>query len=89
MENTNSTNGHPFTDKVKVDLHVLSALMLNRVGGEVDGADVVAVDEGGGLQVVVKLLKKLLQPHDFGDSVGDGAVFGLGAGPRDRGLPLG
>ena len=50
MENTNSTNGHPFTDKVKVDLHVLSALMLNRVGGEVDGVDVVAVDEAGSFQ---------------------------------------
>jgi hypothetical protein len=57
MENTNNTNGHPFTDKVKVDLHVLSALTLNRVGGEVDSVDVVAIDEGGRLQGVVKLLK--------------------------------
>jgi len=28
---------------------VLGSLMLDGVGGEVDGADVVAVDEAGGL----------------------------------------
>jgi hypothetical protein len=32
--------------KVDVDLDMLRALMLNGVGGEEDGADVVAVDEG-------------------------------------------
>jgi hypothetical protein len=43
-------------DEVKVDFHVLGALMLNGVGGEVDGADVIAVNEGGRLQRVVQLL---------------------------------
>jgi hypothetical protein len=35
---------------VQVDLHVLRALMLNGIGGEVDRAGVVAVDEGGTLE---------------------------------------
>ena len=30
---------------MQVDLHMLRPLMLNGVGGEVHGADVVAVDE--------------------------------------------
>jgi len=49
VKNTNSTNSNTFTDEVKVDFHVLGALVLNGVGREVDGADVVAVDEAGGL----------------------------------------
>jgi len=56
VKNTNSTNGNTFTDEVKVEFHVLGALVLNGVGKEVDGADVVAVDEGGRLQRVVQLL---------------------------------
>jgi len=49
VKHTNSTNSNAFSDEVEVDFHVLGALMLNGVGGEVDGADVVAVDEGGSL----------------------------------------
>lgn len=42
--------------EVKIDLHVLCALVLHRIGGEVDRVDVVAVDEGGTCERVVKLL---------------------------------
>ena len=56
MENTDNTNGYPFLDEVEVDLHVFSTLMLNRVGGEVDGTAVVAVHEAGGLQRMVEFL---------------------------------
>ena len=59
MKNTDGSNGDPFSDEVEVDFHVLGALMLNGVGGEVDGADVVAVDEAGRLQRVMKFLEKL------------------------------
>jgi hypothetical protein len=34
-----------FPHKVEVDLNMLRALVLNGVGGEVNGADIVAVDE--------------------------------------------
>jgi hypothetical protein len=50
MEHADNTNGNTFTDEVKVDLHMLGALMLYGVGGEVDGTDVVAVDEAGGVK---------------------------------------
>jgi hypothetical protein len=42
VEDTNGPDGNVFADKVKINLNMLGALMLNKVGGEVDGADVVA-----------------------------------------------
>ena len=56
MKNTYNTNSNMFTDEVKVDFHVLGALVLNGVRGQVDGAIVVTVDEGRILQRVVQLL---------------------------------
>jgi hypothetical protein len=44
MENPNISDSHPVTNEVQVNVHMLRPLMLNRVGGEVHGADVVAVD---------------------------------------------
>ena len=49
MEDADRTNGDLFTHEVEVDFHVLGVLMLHGVGREVDGADVVAVDEGDSL----------------------------------------
>jgi hypothetical protein len=42
---------------VEVDLDMLHTLVLNGVGEEVDGADVVTVDEGAPRQWSVELLK--------------------------------
>jgi hypothetical protein len=43
----NVTDGNALADKVKINLNILSALVLNRVGGEVDDTDIVAVDQSG------------------------------------------
>jgi hypothetical protein len=40
-------DGNVLTDKVKINLNMLGALVLNGVGGEVDGANVVVVDQSG------------------------------------------
>ena len=53
MKYTDSPKSDPFSDEVKVDFHVLGTLMLNGVGGEVDDANVVAVDEAGRIQRVM------------------------------------
>jgi hypothetical protein len=45
MEYTDLTDCDLLPDEVKINLDMLGALMLNRVGGEVHGTDVVAVDE--------------------------------------------
>jgi hypothetical protein len=50
-------DGHIFPYKVEIDLNMLRAIVLNGVGGEVDGADVIAVDEGALYQQSMKLLK--------------------------------
>ena len=41
MQNTKITDNNLLPDEVKIDLNVFSALMLNWVGGHVDGIDVV------------------------------------------------
>jgi hypothetical protein len=68
---------------------VFRALMLHGVGGEVDRADVVAVDEGSALEGTVELVEELAQSGGLYDAVGHGAVLGLSAGARDDGLSFG
>jgi hypothetical protein len=65
------------------------ALMLHGIGGEVDGADIVAVDEGGALEWAVELVEELAQPGGLRHAVGHDAVLSLCAGAGDDGLPLG
>ena len=57
MENPNLTKGHPFADEVYADLDVLCSLVVDGVGHHVDGADIVAEDNGGGRQLDVELLE--------------------------------
>jgi hypothetical protein len=47
VEDTNILDDNTFVDKVEINLNMFGALVLNGVGGEVDGADVVAVDQSG------------------------------------------
>jgi hypothetical protein len=57
MQDADITDGHTFSHKVEVDLDMLRALVLNGVGGEVDDADVVIVDEGALRQWSMELMK--------------------------------
>jgi hypothetical protein len=75
-------------DEVQVDLHVLRALMLHGIGGEVDCAD-VAVDEGGALEGTVELVEELSHPGGLCHAIGHDTVHSLSTGARDDGLPLG
>jgi hypothetical protein len=45
MEDVDLTDDALLSNKMKINLHMLHALMLNRVGGEVHSADVVIVNE--------------------------------------------
>ena len=45
MEDPNIADSDPVAHKVQVNLHMLRSLMLNGVGEEIHGADIVAVDE--------------------------------------------
>jgi hypothetical protein len=57
MRDTDITDGHAFSHKMEVNLDMLRALMQNVVGGEVDNAGIVAVDERALRQWSVELLK--------------------------------
>ena len=74
MKNTNITSGNPLANEVEVDLDVLGALMLNRVGGHVHRADVVTVDQDGSTERNVKFLEKLAQPRSLCNSIGNSAL---------------
>jgi hypothetical protein len=57
VQDTDIIDGHMFLHKVEVDLDMLHALVLNGVDGEVDGTNVVIVDEVALRQRRTKLLK--------------------------------
>ena len=59
MENTDISKSNPLTDKMKINFHMLDALMLNRVCQEVDGGDIVTVDHSSSLKRTVELGQKL------------------------------
>jgi hypothetical protein len=56
--------------------------MLHGIGGEVDRADVVAVDEGGTLKGTVELVEELSQ-------LGGLCQYSASALEQDNGLPFG
>lgn len=88
MKNPHISECNPLANKVEVELDMLRALMLDEVGGEVHGADVVTIDKGAPRQRTVQLLEQLTKPRRLSDAIGHGAVLGLRAGAGDDGLPL-
>jgi hypothetical protein len=89
MEYADLTDGDSLLDKIKINLHMFGALMLNRVDREVHSADVVAVDESAPRRRTLELMVQLAQPGGLSHAVGDGTVLGFRAGPRDDRLSLG
>jgi hypothetical protein len=45
VQDADITDGNAFPNEVEVDLDMLHTLMLNRVVGEIDGTNVITVDE--------------------------------------------
>ena len=68
---------------------MFGALMLYGIGGHVDSADVVAVNQGSPANRRMQLNQKLVQPRNFCNSIGDSSVFGLSTGTRNCSLALG
>jgi hypothetical protein len=89
MKNPNITDSHSVTNEVQVNLHMLRPLMLNRVGGEVHGADVVAVDERALGERAVKLSQELSEQGRLSHAVSNCSVLRLNTRVRDNRLLLG
>jgi hypothetical protein len=47
VEDMNVPDGNALMNKVEINLDMIGVLVLDGVGGEVDGADVVTVDQSG------------------------------------------
>jgi hypothetical protein len=62
MEDTDLAEGNLLSDKMKINLHMFGALMLNGVGGEVHNTDVVTVDKGAPRRWGLELVELLSQP---------------------------
>ena len=88
MKDTKITNGNPLPDEVEVNLNMLGALMLNRIGGHVDCTDVVAIYQCSAAKRGVKLLKQLAQPCGLGDTISHCAILGFNTGSGDCVLML-
>jgi hypothetical protein len=78
-----------FSNKVEINLHMLGTLMLNGVGREVDGADVIAVDQRAPRQRTLELMEQLPQSSGLGHTIRDNTVLGLRVGTGDDSLPFG
>jgi hypothetical protein len=82
------TDGNAFQDEVEVDLDMLCTLVLNGIGGEVDGTDVITVDESALRQRSMELLEELLEPTSFSHVIGHDTILNLSARAGDNVLML-
>jgi hypothetical protein len=89
MEDADLTDDNLLSDKMKINLHMFGALMLNGVGGEIHDADVVTVDKDASRRRGLELVEQLSQPSGLNHTVGNGTILDLSAGAGDNGLALG
>ena len=89
MKNSNVPKRNTISNEVKIDLDVLGTLMLNRVRGHIDGADIVAKNNCGSRERSVKLLEELAKPTCFSDGISDSSILCLSARAGDGMLALG
>jgi hypothetical protein len=89
MEDADLTDGNLLSDKIKIDLHMIDALLLNGVGGEVHDADIITVDKCAPRRQGLELMEQLMQPSGLSHTVGNDMILGLSAGAGDDGLPFG
>ena len=89
MKNANSSYNNTLPNKVKINLNMFGALMLYGIGRHVDSTDVVVLNQGSPVNGCMQLNKKLAQPRNLCDSIGNSSVFGLGTGTRNCSLTLG
>ena len=83
------SNGNLVPDEVEIELNVLHVLMLDWVASQIDGGDVVSVDQSGLHKRATELKQEIAEPRALRDNVGNAPVFGLSAGARHDRLTLG
>jgi hypothetical protein len=89
MKDANITKSNTFPNKVEVNLHMFSALMLDRILGHVNGADIVTIHKSRLAQRSMKLSEELPQPSSFSNGIGNCSIFSLSTGVGNGVLALG
>ena len=89
MQDMNMTSGNLLPNEMEVNLDVLGALMLNRVGRHVDSANVVTIDQSSSPKGGMELEQELTQPRGLSNTVGHRAVLSFNTGSGDCILTLG
>ena len=62
VEDLDAPKSHLLTNEVYIELNMLRSTMVDRVGREVHGGDIVAVDERGLVNITKQLLEQLTEP---------------------------
>ena len=89
VEDPDAPKSHLLMNEVYIELNMLRSTMVDRVGGEVDSGDVVAVDERGLVNITKQLLEQLTEPRAFSNGVSHCSILSLGTRAGDGGLSLG
>jgi hypothetical protein len=74
---------------MQINLNVLGPLVLNGVGGQVNGNNIIAVHNSGMLKRAMELVQQLTQPTRLGDSIGNRTILNLRTGSGNCCLMLG
>ena len=78
MQSTNLPESHLLANEVNVELNMLRTAMVDGVGGEVDGGDVVTVDDRGLGDHTKQLLEKMTEPRALSNGVSHCPILRLG-----------
>lgn len=89
MENTNLTNSNHVTDKIHINLNMFGSLMLNRVGRQIDGTNIITVDKSGSRKRKMQLTKKVTKPCSLSYDISNTPVLGFDTRTGDGVLSLG
>ena len=66
---------------MNIQLDVLGAAMMDRFDGVVDEGEGGAVDHGGFVDWIAKLMEKMPMPHTLSNGVGHTTILRLSTGP--------
>jgi hypothetical protein len=77
MQHTNLAHGNTIANKVKIDLDVLGALVLDGVHRHVDGANIVSEHNRSWRRWSMKLVEELANPSSLGNGVCHRTVLSL------------
>ena len=88
-KNSNLTHSDFISHKVNIYLYMFCVLMLNRIGGQINGTDVITIHKCSRRRWVVKLAKQVMQPTSLSNSICNSPILSFSTGSRNGTLSLG